>query len=174
MDQQEPYPMTVLNRWYDIVSMNGGALTLIQACLPGWEPPPDATINAMKALFHEDLLKPLVLDWDMVAREMLARLHRELLHRPQDERLSQLLDELLSFPGVPKDWRAPDLSRGNMAVLPFRLRAGEEILEFVTTITIFSTPQNVTLEELQIESYFPLNETTKQAWSRLQSSSSGA
>ena len=33
---------------------------------------------------------------------------------------------------------------------------------FLTTLTVFSAPLNVTLEELRIESYFPANEATEQ------------
>jgi hypothetical protein len=31
-------------------------------------------------------------------------------------------------------------------------------LAFLTTVTVFSAPQNVTFEELCVESYFPLDE----------------
>ena len=40
-------------------------------------------------------------------------------------------------------------------------------MEFVTTLTVFSTPQYVTLQELQIESYFPLNQETEERWLEL-------
>lgn len=166
MAQQEPYPLIVMNRWYDILLMNEGARALILACLDE-EPSVDTPLNAMECLFHDNLLKPFVLDWKVVAKEMLARLHREMLHRPQDERLSNLLNSLLGLPGVPEDWRVPDLTRGLGVVLPFRLRVGEAIVEFVTTITQFSTPQTIALQELQIESYYPLDKATVDAWEAL-------
>lgn len=165
MAQQEPYPLIVMNRWYDIVAMNNGGKRLVSVCLG--DSVSNQPINAMAALFKSELLKPVVLDWEIVAKEMLARLHREQLHRPQDQRLAGLLSEVLAMPGIPEDWRTPDLSRGTAAVLPFRLLVNGSKLEFVTTITEFSTPQNVTLQELQIESYFPLNEQTAETWSRL-------
>lgn len=34
-------------------------------------------------------------------------------------------------------------------------------MRFLTTITEFNAPQNVTLEELRIESYFPLDDQTR-------------
>ena len=36
-------------------------------------------------------------------------------------------------------------------------------LAFLTTLTSFSAPGNVTLDELRIESYFPLDEATERA-----------
>jgi hypothetical protein len=36
-------------------------------------------------------------------------------------------------------------------------------------VTTFSTPQQVTLDELRIESCFPLDDTTREACARLQS-----
>jgi hypothetical protein len=38
---------------------------------------------------------------------------------------------------------------------------------FLTTLTSFSSPQDVTLDELRIESYFPLDDATAQLCERL-------
>lgn len=45
--------------------------------------------------------------------------------------------------------------------LNLRLRCGEAEIVFLTTLTIFNAPQNVQLEELRIESYFPLDALTE-------------
>jgi hypothetical protein len=37
-------------------------------------------------------------------------------------------------------------------------------------LTVFNAPQNVTLDELKPESYFPLDEATARAWPRLAAS----
>jgi hypothetical protein len=41
---------------------------------------------------------------------------------------------------------------------------------FLTTVTSFNAPGNVTLEELRIESYFPLDEATERACAQLSAS----
>ena len=74
---------------------------------------------------------------------------------------------MLALPGVPEDWHTPDPSLGNIAVFPFGFEASGRKLEFVTTLTVFSTPQYVTLQELQLESYFPLNQETEERWLEL-------
>lgn len=52
-------------------------------------------------------------------------------------------------------------------MLPVEFRAGDLSLKFLTTITEFNAPQNVTLEELRIESYFPVDEQTRELWEQL-------
>lgn len=43
---------------------------------------------------------------------------------------------------------------------PLRLRVGDAVLSFISTITVFGTPLDVTLSELAIESFFPADEET--------------
>jgi hypothetical protein len=50
--------------------------------------------------------------------------------------------------------------------LSLRLRRDALDLAFLTTLTVFSAPQNIALEELRIESYFPLDEATARACER--------
>jgi len=52
-------------------------------------------------------------------------------------------------------------------MLGVEFRAGDISLNFLTTITEFNAPQNVTLEELRIESYFPLDDRTRELCEQL-------
>ena len=94
---------------------------------------------------------------------MIARLHREALHREGDAPLRALLDRALAYPDVPRDWRQPDFSRLDEPTFSLVLERGPLTLRILTTATAFSAPQQVTLEELLIESYFPLDEATELA-----------
>jgi hypothetical protein len=47
--------------------------------------------------------------------------------------------------------------------MPFRFTTPAGVLNFISTITIFGTPIDVTLQELAIEAFFPADEFTKQA-----------
>jgi hypothetical protein len=74
---------------------------------------------------------------------------------------------LLAHPDVPASFNVPDLSAPSEPTLTIRLRRDEVALAFLTTITVFNAPQNVTLAELKIESFFPLDEATArtcEAW----------
>ena len=59
----------------------------------------------------------------------------------------------------------PLLARGKHTRI--RLRRGDLDVGFLTTVTVFSAPQQVTLDELRIESYFPLDEQTQSTCERL-------
>ena len=160
--QQEPYPMVVMNRTYEIVKTNQAAMRMLTQFIadPSVLQPP---INALEMVLSPQAMRPFVIDWEMVARTLLSRLCREALHRAEDEGLRGLIERLFALPGVNAAWRQPDFSTLSPATLQLRLRRDEHELGFLTTITTFSAPQNVTLDELQFESYFPLDEATRQA-----------
>ncbi len=162
LEQQEPYPMTVLDRRYDVVRTNRGADRLFARILA--EPAAlDFPPNIFRVLFDPRLARPFIVEWERIARSLLARLHRESLERPSDGELSALVQSLCDYPDVPKDWRKPDLSLPSEPCLMIHLKRGDLELAFLTTVTVFNAPQNVTLEELRLESYFPLDDATRRA-----------
>jgi transcriptional regulator with XRE-family HTH domain len=162
LSQQEPFPMVVMNRRYDVVRTNHSAQKMLSQIIAEPEAlvPP---LNAFKVLFDPRLARPFIVDWERVGRAMLSRLHREALHRREDNSLSELVDEILALPDVPAAWRQPDFSADSQAAFSVRMKRDDLELAFLTTLTKFSAPQNITLEELQIESYFPLDEATEKA-----------
>ena len=166
LEKHEPYPMVVLSHGYDIVRTNQAATRLMVWLLDdpsALSQPP----NLLRALFDPRLGRRYVLDWERIARSLLTRIQREVISRPSDAALSALLRELLSYPDVPASFRQPDLTIASEPTLSVRLRRNERELSFLTTVTQFDAPQNVTLQELKIESYFPLDEQTALACERL-------
>jgi len=153
----EPYPMMVFDRLYNVVRVNSGGALFFQ--MAGVDQPIGA--NIMRLLF-DDLPRSLVTNWDSAASELLRRIQREVLHRPNDDELAGLLSDLINQPGIPDDWRQPDLLGPDdpMVTLDVQLDANTE-LHLLATMTAFNTPTNVTLDELRIESYLPLDETTR-------------
>ena len=47
--------------------------------------------------------------------------------------------------------------------VPFKLRTPAGVLSFISTTTVFGSPADVTLQELALEIFFPLDEFTRQA-----------
>lgn len=164
--KHEPYPMVVMDRHYMVRRANRGAMALLQHFSddPAAIPQP---LNAFHLLFDPKLGRPFVENWPATARTFLSRLHLEALENPSDAGLSELLAELLAYPDVPESWRQPDFSQPVDSTLALRLRRGDLSLGFITTLTVFSAPGNVTLEELRIESYFPLDAETERACERI-------
>jgi transcriptional regulator with XRE-family HTH domain len=166
MQQQEPYPLTVLSGGYDIVRSNraAGALFAHFVAEPARLPTP---LNMFSLLFDPSLVRPFVTDWAHVGHQMIARLHREALQHRTDDRLRALIQRTLAYPDVPSGWRRPDFSAHCGSTLEIQLCRGDLRLGFLTTITMFSAPQQVTLDELRIESYFPLDEATRSTCTRM-------
>jgi hypothetical protein len=77
--------------------------------------------------------------------------------------MRQFLDELLLYPGVPDRWRSPDVDATPPPLLTLDYRCGREKLRFFGTVTTFGTAQDVALQEIRIETFFPADEATRVA-----------
>jgi transcriptional regulator with XRE-family HTH domain len=161
--QHEPFPVIAVNRSYDVLRLNQGAQRLVAALPTGRSPsqPP----NFLRLLLDPQMARSVIIDWEPTALALLSRVQRDLL-QSDNPQLSALLAELLDQPGVPKDFRQPQLLTPSGPVFQVRLRIGRTELGFLSMLTRFTAPQDVALEELQIESFFPLDEVTREACER--------
>ena len=82
--------------------------------------------------------------------------------------LQSLHDELAAYPAPAVSHDAPVLDTALSAVaVPFQVVMPSGVLSFISTITIFGTPVDVTLQELAVESFFPADEQTAAALAAL-------
>ncbi|CAN5358217.1 helix-turn-helix transcriptional regulator [soil metagenome] len=166
LEQQEPYPMTVLNACYDVIDSNQ-AMKHLLSCFIAERASLTTPLNLFSLLFDPRLARTFVKNWEQVAGAMLLRLHREMLERTEDAGLKQLYEKVLLYPDVPQDWRRPDFSMPSAPTMAVVLEKGDLTLQFFTTTTIFNAPQQVTLDEIRLESYFPLDEQTRVACKKM-------
>lgn len=164
--QQEPYPAIVLDRYWNILHMNDGAgrlfgLLLNPAIVAALGPP-----NAMRLVCHPQALRPCIVNWEATAAALIQWLHRDLL-RSADRGIRLLLDELLAYPDVPRNWRALDLDAPAAPFLAIDMQKGGTHFRFFTTLTSLGTPYDITLHELRIESFFPADDATETELRRL-------
>jgi transcriptional regulator with XRE-family HTH domain len=160
MEAQEPYPLTVISPEANVLRSNRAASSLF----PLFVADPSALespLNMFSLVFDPRLMRPFISNWPSVARQMLRRLQRESLQHGGDERLSALARRVLAFPDLPKAWSGPDFSEDVEPVFSVHLRRDQLVLGFFTTITTFSSPRIVTLDELRIESSFPSDDVTR-------------
>lgn len=160
LERLEPYPCTVIDRHWNVVMSNEGAVRLLASLLPPEEIAALSPLNAARLLFRP-AMRASVVNWDAAAGAFIQRLHREAL--TGDEASRALVDELLSAPAVPRGFRVVDLDRPALPVLPLELARGDERLRLFTTITTLGTPLDVTVQELRIETYFPADDATDRA-----------
>lgn len=162
----EPFPVVIVDRTYDVVDLNEGALRLFTAVLEagaGTGPAPVEPLNLARLTFDPNGARPHVVNFDDIGRELLWRIQREVLADPDDGELRELLDDLLALPTVAHDWRTVDLVRRSEPALVIHLRIGGQDLRFLTMITAFQAPQNVAVEQLRIETWFPYDDATAAA-----------
>lgn len=169
----EPFPLVVVDRTYRVLDLNLGAVGVLGAFLgdgpPDGSPTPDPAdlvalgLNLARLTFDPHGARPHVANFEDVGRELLWRITREVLADPDDGELQELLDELLAMPTVDPDWRQVDLQVPSDPALILHLRDDELDLRFLTMITSFQAPQNVAVEHLRIETWFPYDDATAAA-----------
>ena len=162
----EPFPMVMLNQCYDIVRMNRAMERLLDYVIKDQSAMGKAA-NICRILFDPRLARDAICDWEKIGSLLLSRLHRESLQKAENTALRALVDELLHYPGIPAEWRQPNFEILSSAAYSFRFRTDDIDVAFLTTMTVFDAPTNITLEELRIESYFPLDESTQETCRRL-------
>lgn len=167
----EPFPLVVVDHTYSVLDANRAALAVIGAVLglpPTDEHPSPEEIAALglnlaRLTFDPAGAQPHLVNFDDIGRQLLWRIQREVLADPDDGELHALLDGLLAMPTVADDWRDVDLSVPSDPALVLHLRRDGLDLRFLTTVTAFQAPQNVAVEHLRIEQWFPYDEATAAA-----------
>ena len=155
----EPFPAVVMDRHWDILMANAAA-TVMFAWLLGGERS-ERPANVLRLMFDPDGLRAFVANWEQVGEALVQRVHREAIGGVPDARTAALLKELLALPGVPERWRAPDLTAAPLPVIPVEFRKGRLAVSYFSMVTTVGTPQDVTAEEIRLESFFPADEATE-------------
>jgi transcriptional regulator with XRE-family HTH domain len=158
--QQEPYPAFVVDRRWDLLRANTGALRLT-GFLTGPAPavPAGEPVNLAVALVSPDGLRPFIVNWEEVILYFLRGVQDDAVADGTPE-TAALLKRLLAVPGVPAVSQAPPPDEAPAPVLPIHFRRGETSLRMFTTLATLGTPRDVTLQEIRIECFFPLDDTT--------------
>jgi hypothetical protein len=160
--KQEPYPAVVMDRYWNIVMTNLGAERLFGSFLDLEAQPTPA--NVLRLIFHPGGLRPFVDNWEVLAEALVQRAHREAVGGIPDEETMRILDEILAYPGVPRRFRTPDFASVPVPFIPVQLRKHDLALAFFSTVTTLGTPQDITLQEIRIECFFPADAVTE-TWS---------
>lgn len=112
--------------------------------------------NLMQLFFHPKGIGPLVANWATVGPLIWRRAQREAETGHADMR--RVLAELAPYQHGDILWSAPDIAL--MPVIPFDLAKDGIKLSMFAVISTFGTAQDVTADELRIESLFPADAAT--------------
>src|SRR5690606_20408470 len=119
---------------------------------------------------HPKGLAPRIANFEEWRMHLTERLRMQI-EATADPALEALEKELSTYPGRLRGNSRPYDAAANVAV-PLRLRIDGLVLSFISTITVFGTPLDVTLSELAIESFFPADVETGDVLRRLATRSS--
>ena len=167
--QQEPYPAFVVDRRWNLLRANAGAGRFVEF-LTG--PAPAAAsaepVNLAVALVSPDGLRPFIVNWEEVARYFLRGVQADAI-ADGTRQTAELLTRLLAFPGLPALSQNPSPGETRAPVLIIHFKSKETSLRLFTTIATLGTPHDVTLQEIRVECFFPMDDATAQifrGWAR--------
>jgi MmyB-like transcription regulator ligand binding domain len=157
LQRHDPYPGLVIDRYWNVILTNSGAVGLTEGLPARVLGPPT---NIFRVSLHPDGLGSRTVNFEDWSRYLLRQLHRSTM-LTGDPELERLIDEVSSYPAVAAlgDWRAQ--SAEPEILVPFRIDLGGAVLSLYTTLTVFGTPQDVTLAELAVELFYPADEASE-------------
>ena len=153
--QQEPYPAFVVDRRWNLLRANAGAGRMVTFLLGAL---PEGPVNLADALVAPDVLRPFIENWEHVAVHFLRTVQADAVADGTEE-TADLLKRLMSYPGVPPLSRLAPLET-HTPVLNIRFRKTDTALRVFTTIATLGTPQDVTVQEIRIECFFPADDAS--------------
>ena len=156
LSHQEPYPAFVLDRRWNVLMANSAAARVNALLMDGCA---SRHTNLLHQVFDPADFRPVIVNWAEVAEKFLHHLRAQIAAAPTDPLPRRLLDEVLAYPDGPAPGHA-DVGQPPSPVLTLTFRSPLGELRFFETITTFSMPRDVTLDELRIECAFPADDRT--------------
>lgn len=115
--------------------------------------------NLMRLFFHPNGIKPYVVNWTMVAPLLWHRAQREAETLGGQE-MKAVLTDLAQYQDAETLWAAEEAAL--VPVLPLEVNKDGLRISLFTVIATFGTAQDVTADELRIETLFPADAATEQ------------
>ena len=161
LDGHEPYPAMVVDRSWNLVLANEAAMLFLEGVPDELVRPP---VNVHRLALHPKGLAPRMVNLPEVRAHLVARMARQVA-LTGDPELAALYEETLGYGPAEHtpDAAARHPERAHDIALPTRLRYGDRVLSFFSTVTTFGTAMDVTLAELSVEAFFPADEETARA-----------
>ena len=160
LKRQEPYPAVVIDRLWNLIQGNdaANAFTVFLFEGPPPPPPPGKPPNLLQWLLDPKALRPKIANWEEVARHLVSTTYAEILADGGEPRALAFIEEIMAYPDVPASFRKLRFEERPQPVLTVDYVVGGKALSVFTTIATLGTPQDVTLQEVRIESFFPADD----------------
>ncbi|MEU7577001.1 helix-turn-helix transcriptional regulator [Streptomyces sp. NPDC041068] len=153
----EPYPALVVDAAYDVIAANRG-IAMIMEGIP--EHLLQGPLNAMRLTLHPEGLAPRIRNLREWRGHLLHQMERQIALQRSDA-LRAVYDEVAAYPV--EDPGTDAFAEGTEVpyfALPLRIEHGGHVLSFISSISTFNTPMDVTVAELAIETLLPADPAT--------------
>lgn len=160
LTNHEPFPAVAVDRAWNIRLANPPFERLTAMLgVDIWKSIGGAQRNLMRLLFHPNGIRSFVTNWTAIAPLLWCRAQREA-EASAGEDMRQILAELCPYQDKSFLGTAEDAAL--LPVLPLRMARNGVQISLFAVIATFGTAQDVTADELRIESLFPADEATEQ------------
>ncbi|MCQ4211660.1 helix-turn-helix domain-containing protein [Streptomyces longispororuber] len=151
----EPYPALIVDATYNVIAANRGIAMLMESLPEHLLAPP---LNAMRLTLHPEGLAPRIRNLREWRGHLLAQMERQIALARSDA-LRAVYDEVAAYP-VPEDSGEEPAEPVPYFALPMVVEHDGHVLSFVSSISTFNTPMDVTVAELAVETLLPADPAT--------------
>jgi transcriptional regulator with XRE-family HTH domain len=160
LSHHNPYPAVVLDRYWNIQMQNDAADRLFS--ITGdpqalWNAVGDSGEHNIALLtLHPNGLRQFIRNWDAIIGQFMRRLKREAIDSG-DAKVMERYAQLENYVDITDTQPPMQL----LPMLPLELQVGELRLSLCSVISSFGTAQDITANELRIETFYPTDDMTR-------------
>jgi len=159
LKSHEPYPALAVDRRWNLLAANAVVPRLLAGVHASLLQPPT---NVLRLSLDPLGLAPRIVNLTQWREHLFERLGHQIA-ATADPALILLLGELRRLP-APENGKDEHVQGEHTGIaVPLKIRTATGILNLISTTTVFGSPADVTLQELALETFFPLDEFTRQA-----------
>ncbi len=155
----EPFPAAALDRAWN-VRMANAPFDRLGAMLGDdiWTRVGGDRPNLMRLFFHPNGIRPFVTNWSAIGPLLWRRAQREAEALAGQE-MNAVLNDLAPLQDTDVLWSSADTAL--VPVMPFELQVHGLTMSMFAVVATFGTAQDVTADELRIETLFPADAATE-------------
>jgi transcriptional regulator with XRE-family HTH domain len=167
--QQEPYPAIVMDRYWNVLLTNAAAPRFFNCFID--MSARTSPRNMLHLMFDPKGMRPFIADWEALAKTLIQRVHREAVGHVVDQKTKDLVRDLLAYPDVQSDWRAPE-RHSALPMIPMSFVKDGAMMSYFSLVTTVGAPQTIAAQELRIEYMYPADDETEALHAELLAASS--
>lgn len=158
----EPFPALAVDRHWNMVAAN----RIVPLILDGVSPKLlENPVNVLRLSLHPEGLAPKIVDFSLWRNHILRRLKKQVTETA-DSGLEELYDELKNYP-FEKKQNEKSLEANPDIIVPLKIETKFGLLSFMSIVTVFGTPIDITVSEIALETFFPADEATRKIFYKM-------